>query len=86
MERWQYDAEGNPTRIARSYEGEGSPEVKTNQFDDHDNLIHSEWTDNKDGIPTRAITYQWEATGWGHIFAMSPPAPPNEVEEYEWPQ
>ena len=81
----QYDTQGNPTRTVRSNEGEGFHQVRTNQFDEHGNLVHSQWSDYEYGLPA-TITYQWEAAGWGHLFALSPPAPANEIEEYEWPE
>ncbi len=87
IERWQYDARGNATRIERIDDVEGiRSEVKTNQFDDHDNLIHAQWVTDEDGGLTRLINYQWQATGWGHLFALSERAPPNVIEEYEWPE
>ncbi len=39
------------------------------QYDADSNLTQEEGDCEGDGTPNRLVTYEHEATGWGHIFA-----------------
>lgn len=76
---YEYDADGNLTRREEKH-GEGTSTIVSWQYDANGNAIREAWDQYGDGTLDAIVTYEYEATGWGHIFA--PDLPQNWVKSY----
>ena len=71
LEEYKYNEIGDVIRRTADFDGDGTPEIIQNwqyEYDSNGYLIHYESDFNSN-------TFQYEPTGWGHIFASPPPYP-----------
>ncbi|MGI9289233.1 MAG: hypothetical protein ACR2P1_27945 [Pseudomonadales bacterium] len=78
---FQEDVHGNLISEEEDFDGDGTPdEISITQYDyQHDadgNLTHEARDEGGDGTVDEIVSYEYEATGWGHIFDSTAPLDP----------
>jgi YD repeat-containing protein len=80
---YEYDADGNLTRREEK-DDEGIFTIVSWQYDANGNATRQARDQYGDGTLDEIVTYEYEATGWGHIFAPDPPQNGVKSVFYPW--